>query len=181
MPTPVHQRVRKRRDALRDAGLRPVQIWVPDTRRPGFAEECRRQSRLAAAADAADADLDAFLDAALADLPDDETHDARRSGDGRHARRLRQAAPRPRHPVRPLSPRPAPSRSCSSPAPSSTRPLLRPTVQPSPTNGLRKPSQVMIDKAMSVKRDRVGPPIGRLDDATLLAVTRSLAVFLGIA
>ena len=39
----------------------------------------------------------------------------------------------------------------------------------------------MIDKAMSVKRDRVGPPIGRLDDATLLAVTRSLAVFLGIA
>ena len=39
----------------------------------------------------------------------------------------------------------------------------------------------MIDKAMSVRRDRVGPPIGRLGDATLLAVTRSLAVFLGIA
>ena len=54
------------------AGLRPVQIWVPDTRRPGFAEECRRQSRLVAAADAADADLDAFLDAALDDLPGDE-------------------------------------------------------------------------------------------------------------
>jgi hypothetical protein len=34
---------------------------------------------------------------------------------------------------------------------------------------------------MSVKRARVGSPIGRLDDATLLAVTRSLAVFLGIA
>lgn len=33
----------KRRAALRAAGLRPVQIWVPDTRRPGFAEECRRQ------------------------------------------------------------------------------------------------------------------------------------------
>jgi mRNA interferase MazF len=60
-------------------------------------------------------------------------------------------------------------------------PFLRPTVQPTATNGLRKPSQVMIDKAMSVKRDRVGPPVGRLDDATLLAVTRSLAVFLGIA
>jgi hypothetical protein len=24
--------------------MRPIQIWVPDTRRPGFAEECRRQS-----------------------------------------------------------------------------------------------------------------------------------------
>lgn len=71
MPTPVHQRVRKRRDALRDSGLRPVQIWVPDTRRPGFSEECRRQSRLVAAADAADADLTAFLDHVLADLTDD--------------------------------------------------------------------------------------------------------------
>ncbi|MFZ1963138.1 MAG: antitoxin MazE family protein [Roseiarcus sp.] len=61
-------RVRKRRVALRQAGLRPVQIWVPDTRRPGFAEECRRQSRLAAEADLADADLGEFLNAALADV-----------------------------------------------------------------------------------------------------------------
>jgi len=38
------ERVQKHRAALRAAGLRPVQIWVPDTRRPGFAEECRRQS-----------------------------------------------------------------------------------------------------------------------------------------
>jgi hypothetical protein len=39
-------RVQKHRAALRESGLRPVQIWVPDTRRPGFAEECRRQSLL---------------------------------------------------------------------------------------------------------------------------------------
>ncbi len=38
------ERVKRHRDGLRRAGLRPVQIWVPDTRRPGFAEECRRQS-----------------------------------------------------------------------------------------------------------------------------------------
>ena len=38
------ERVQKHRMALRAAGLRPVQIWVPDTRRAGFAEECRRQS-----------------------------------------------------------------------------------------------------------------------------------------
>ena len=42
-PTPA-QRVQKHRQALRDAGLRPVQIWVPDTRREGFAQECHRQS-----------------------------------------------------------------------------------------------------------------------------------------
>ena len=50
------------------AGLRPVQIWVPDTRRPNFAEECRRQTRLAAQADKADADMQHFMDEALADL-----------------------------------------------------------------------------------------------------------------
>lgn len=44
MATSSLERVQKHRAALRAAGLRPVQIWVPDTRRPGFAEECRRQS-----------------------------------------------------------------------------------------------------------------------------------------
>jgi len=51
MAPPVSARVQKRRDALRMAGLRPIQIWVPDTRRPSFAAECRRQSKLAAQAD----------------------------------------------------------------------------------------------------------------------------------
>jgi len=40
------ERVERRRTKLRAAGLRPIQIWVPDTCAPGFAEECRRQSRL---------------------------------------------------------------------------------------------------------------------------------------
>ncbi len=46
MGTSTSARVQKRRERLRAAGLRPVQIWVPDTRRAGFAEECRRQSLL---------------------------------------------------------------------------------------------------------------------------------------
>jgi hypothetical protein len=40
----ISARVQKHRQALRAAGLRPIQIWVPDTRRRGFAAECRRQS-----------------------------------------------------------------------------------------------------------------------------------------
>jgi hypothetical protein len=48
--------------------LRPVQIWIPDTRRPDFAKECNRQARIVAAADAADRDLEGFMEAALADL-----------------------------------------------------------------------------------------------------------------
>jgi hypothetical protein len=70
MPTPVNERVKKRREAMRAAGLRPVQIWVPDSRRAGFAEECRRQSRLVAKADARDAALAQDMDAALADIFD---------------------------------------------------------------------------------------------------------------
>ena len=69
--TDVNARVQKHRDALRLAGLRPVQLWVPDTRRPDFTEECRRQSRLAAQAeiaDLADTDLQQVLDGALADI-----------------------------------------------------------------------------------------------------------------
>ena len=69
MGTPhANARVQKHRDALRMAGLRPVQIWVPDTRRPHFTEECRRQSRLVAQADLADTDLQPFIEAALADV-----------------------------------------------------------------------------------------------------------------
>jgi hypothetical protein len=68
MPTPVSERVQKRRNTMRAAGLRPVQIWVPDTRRPGFAAECRRQAALVAQADQLDADLSDFMDAALTDL-----------------------------------------------------------------------------------------------------------------
>lgn len=66
--THVNARVQKHRDALRRLGLRPVQIWVPDTRRPDFAEECRRQSRLVSQADMADTDMQPFLDDVLADL-----------------------------------------------------------------------------------------------------------------
>ena len=68
MPTPVAVRVQKRRDALRSAGLRPVQIWVPDTRRPDFAVECKRQSRLASEADREDAEMQEFMDALLSDV-----------------------------------------------------------------------------------------------------------------
>jgi hypothetical protein len=42
----VTERLKRHKDKLRQSGLRPVQIWVPDTWRPGFAMECRRQSEL---------------------------------------------------------------------------------------------------------------------------------------
>jgi mRNA interferase MazF len=60
-------------------------------------------------------------------------------------------------------------------------PLIRTTIEPTPANGLRKRSQIMVDKAMSVKRDKIGATIGRLDAEAMVAVTRALAVFFSIA
>jgi mRNA interferase MazF len=60
-------------------------------------------------------------------------------------------------------------------------PIFRITVDPAPDNGLQNISQIQIDKILSVPRERVGSVIGRLDDATMLKVNRSLAVFAGIA
>ncbi|MCL1981356.1 MAG: antitoxin MazE family protein [Proteobacteria bacterium] len=57
------ERVEKHRNKLRKAGLRPVQIWVPDARRPGFAEECRRQS-LALKNDPHESEIMAWIEAA---------------------------------------------------------------------------------------------------------------------
>lgn len=60
-------------------------------------------------------------------------------------------------------------------------PLLRVTIEPKPDNGLQKRSQVMVDKVLTVKREKLGPVIGRIDMAEMVQVERCLAVFLGIA
>jgi mRNA interferase MazF len=60
-------------------------------------------------------------------------------------------------------------------------PLFRIVVEPSDSNGLRKTSQVMVDKIQTVARSKVGKTIGSLDQETLVAVNRGLAVFLGFA
>lgn len=42
--SPARDRVRAHRERLRAAGLRPIQLWVPDVRSPGFAEAAHAQS-----------------------------------------------------------------------------------------------------------------------------------------
>ncbi len=60
-------------------------------------------------------------------------------------------------------------------------PLFRITIQPLPENGLQKMSQVMVDKAMTVKRDKTGKTFGRIDADSMVEIERCLAVFFGIA
>ena len=54
-------RVKKYRSNLRASGLRPVQIWVPDTRSDKFQQECIRQSLIISTSDATDNNLSDFL------------------------------------------------------------------------------------------------------------------------
>ena len=85
----VRKRLAAHRAELRKRGLRPIQIWVPDTRAPGFAEEARRQSRLVAA----EADFDETMDfiERNSDWPEDQGDvsecDASRSSDESQTRR----------------------------------------------------------------------------------------------
>ncbi|MBS1098646.1 antitoxin MazE family protein [Gluconobacter sphaericus] len=66
--TPVAIRIQKYRDTLRKAGLRLIQIWMTDTRTPGFDAKCQRQERLVAEAEQHDLALMSFLDSAASDL-----------------------------------------------------------------------------------------------------------------
>jgi hypothetical protein len=68
MPT-ARDRVRRHRERLRERGLRPIQIWVPDVNAPEFVREAHRQSALVAASEH-DLDDQAFVDAVSADWDD---------------------------------------------------------------------------------------------------------------
>ena len=60
-------------------------------------------------------------------------------------------------------------------------PLFRITLQPDAQNNLERPSQILVDKTMTIRRERLGKAFGSASGEVLLAVNRALAVFLGIA
>jgi mRNA interferase MazF len=59
-------------------------------------------------------------------------------------------------------------------------PLVRLPINPSEENGLDQPSQIMLDKVTTVPRSSLGKRLGRLRDDELVALNRSLIVFLGL-
>ncbi len=58
---------------------------------------------------------------------------------------------------------------------------LRPTIEAKPSNGLRLRSQIMTDKMIALRRDRVRSVIGHLDSRIMQELTRALLVVLGLA
>lgn len=59
--------------------------------------------------------------------------------------------------------------------------LLRLRLDPDPSNNLRQPSWVMVDKTTTFRRSNVGQAFGRVGPADLARLDRALALFLGIA
>jgi mRNA interferase MazF len=59
-------------------------------------------------------------------------------------------------------------------------PLFRIRIEPEPANNLQKTSEIMVDKPQSVPRERVGEVFGHVTEEQMLAVSRSMAVFLGV-
>src|ERR1700757_1494192 len=60
-------------------------------------------------------------------------------------------------------------------------PDFRVTIEPAPENGLRARSQVMADKPVTVRRERIGRPIGRLDAGDLGRLNIAMAFVMGLA
>lgn len=60
-------------------------------------------------------------------------------------------------------------------------PLLRLPIEPTEDNGLDEPSRLMVDKVTTIPRSSFGERLGRLRDDELVALNRSLIVFLGLA
>jgi mRNA interferase MazF len=60
-------------------------------------------------------------------------------------------------------------------------PLIRIRVGPSDSNGLDRPSSLMVDKITTMPRAGLGERLGRLRDDELVQLNRSLMVFLGLA
>ena len=60
-------------------------------------------------------------------------------------------------------------------------PLFRLAVEPTPENGLKLPSQIMVDKIIAYPRAKCGAVIGSVDQPTLLALNYMLAMMVGIA
>jgi mRNA interferase MazF len=59
-------------------------------------------------------------------------------------------------------------------------PLFRINLSPDACNGLNKPCQILVDKPMTIKREKIGTIIGQVDDAVMLQVNRAIAVWMGL-
>ena len=177
----VAERVQRHRLLRRDAGLRPVQFWVTDTRKTGFPAECRRQC-LAVREES----KGRWIALQRGDLVTLE-YARLGSANGLGSACGRRGTGFPCAPQRALviQSRRFDAHSHVTVLPLTdqlrTAPLLRVTVNPDEGNTLSAKAQIVIDQVQSIRRNRIRMVFGHLSDSLLLAVDRALVIFLGIA
>jgi mRNA interferase MazF len=166
-----------------------VQIWIPDTRNIGFANECRHQS-LTLQIDSQETDIlnwpEASAELGMASAGMQEGQHRReqlpRRGDivtiimqdtytNPHPALIIQSDLFSVHPSVTILPVTSDLRST---------PLFRILINPDEGNGLLKPSEVMVDKIQTVPQKKLGKVFGHMAEEDMLAINRTLAVFLGV-
>ena len=183
-PKPKSSRVKVRdhRRRLREQGLRPIQIWVPDVRSPAFRAEARRQSLAVAASphareDQAFVDFDFRLASGILALRMRRGEVWTVAGAGDYA-----GKPRPVVIVQDDSFEGVDLLVvCPFTSDTTEAPLFRLPVEPNPGNGLRAACRLMVDKVTPVPKSKMGRRIGSLDAADIIRLNRSILVFLGLA
>jgi mRNA interferase MazF len=60
-------------------------------------------------------------------------------------------------------------------------PDFRVTIEPTGKNGLRTRAQIMADKSVTIRRERVGRKIGSLDDKDVARLNVAMAFVMGLA
>ena len=171
----VAERVQRHRGLLRDAGLRPVQFWVTDTRRAGFAAECRRQC---VSLRQGTVGRSRWIVLRRGDLVTLELSGRRRAPD-----RLTRAPVVDQALVMQCERFSAHSHVVVLPVTRQRQavPLLRIAIKSADRRALEVPKYVAIDQPRAILRRKVKAVFGRVDHHTLLNVDRAVVIFLGIA
>jgi mRNA interferase MazF len=168
---PSRDKVRAHRKRLRAKGLRPLQIWVPDTRSATFKAQAHRQSLIVARSEHAPEDQD-FIDAISGDWL--------KRGELWTVAGGKDYAGKPRPAVIVQDDRFDATGSitiCAITSDKSEAPLI----QPSDQNGLATTSRLMVDKITTIPKSKLGSRIGRLDASDMARVNQAMLIFLGLA
>ncbi len=60
-------------------------------------------------------------------------------------------------------------------------PIFRVNIDPTEENGLNHKSQIQVDQIITIKKDKVGSVIGKVDDATMVKINRAMVLWVGLA
>src|SRR5260363_141571 len=174
---PAMQKLRNQRRAN---GMRPIQIWVPDTRQPEFVSECQRQTRNIASNVTYEREI--WIGLNRPQIHKGGKLEAGRCGDHRRWKGDYGSKPRPAiiiqsdifNELKSISVLPLTSHI-------EDAPVFRVVIEPDKSNGISKLSQAMVDKIMPVRKEKISGIIGKINRKLMIKIESAIAIFYGIA